>query len=72
MRYYESVHPGLYRSRDGMLFGVCSGLAEYLDTNVFWTRVAVVLLAVFTAFWPAVLVYGIAALLMKKAPYSRW
>ena len=28
-----------YRSRSGMIFGVCRGLADYLDFPVFWMRV---------------------------------
>ena len=34
---------GLYRSRDGMILGVCEGIADYLDFSLFWTRMFAVL-----------------------------
>ena len=33
---------GLYRSRRGIICGVCRGVAEYLDFSVFWTRAVTV------------------------------
>ena len=36
---YGTYHrTGLYRSRDGMLAGVCRGIADYFDLSVFWLR----------------------------------
>ena len=29
---------GLYRSRHGVLLGVCRGLAQFFDFSVFWAR----------------------------------
>lgn len=72
MSIYESSHSGLYRSRDGVIFGVCRGIAEYLDISVFWTRVLAVIFGVCTGFWPTVMLYVAAGLLMKKEPYVRW
>lgn len=72
MHYYESVRTGLYRSRDGIVAGVCQGIADYFDVSAFWTRALWVILALSTGFWPAVFVYLFAALLMKKEPYIRW
>jgi phage shock protein C len=58
---------GLYRSRSGIIFGVCKGLANHLDVSVGWMRVIAVLLFFFT--WPVVLIaYFAAALLMKPEP----
>ncbi len=36
---------------EGMLGGVCAGLAAYFDIDVVWIRLAFVLLAVFTGIW---------------------
>ena len=70
-RRHDSGEKRLYRSRSGMIMGVCKGLAEYLDFSVGWMRfIAVCLLLVSTVF-PAVVVYLIAAILMKPEPVSR-
>jgi len=60
----------LYRSRGGLVLGVCRGVAEYMNLSVFWTRVVAVGLLVLTGLWPVVGVYLLAALLMKREP--RW
>lgn len=63
---------GLYRSRDGMIAGVCAGIAEHFDFSVFWTRVIAAGVIVCSGLWPGVFVYIIAALMMKKDPYYRY
>lgn len=68
-RYDETERRGLYRSRDGILCGVCAGVAEYFDLSVFWTRVVAVGLLICTDFWPVGAMYLLAAVLMKKDPY---
>jgi len=65
---FEREKRGLYRARDGKIFGVCKGIANYLDVSVGWTRVLVVVTALFTSVWPAILVYVLAALLIKPEP----
>ena len=72
MSYYEDGRRGLYRSRNGMIAGVCAGIAEYFDLSVFWMRVVAVGLLVCTGIWPVVFLYLLAALMMKKDPYVRW
>lgn len=59
---------GLYRARNGVLLGVCRGVADYFDFSVFWIRAAAVILFLCTGFWPIVGVYILAALLMKPDP----
>jgi phage shock protein C len=59
---------GLYRSRHGVILGVCRGIADYFDFSVFWIRAIAVVLLIFTGFWPVVGVYVLAALLMKSDP----
>lgn len=66
--YPYTADKTLYRARDGMIFGVCKGIAERRDLPVGVVRLAAVLLALFTSFWPAVLIYIVAALLMKVEP----
>ncbi len=58
----------LYRSRDGMICGVCRGLAEYYSFDIFWTRVLTVIAASFVGVWPAVFLYVVAAMVMKPEP----
>ena len=67
-RHYEPQTKGLYRSRQGIIFGVCQGVADYLDVSIFWTRVIAVLLLFFTGIWLILGLYILAALLMKPAP----
>ncbi|MBN1102381.1 MAG: envelope stress response membrane protein PspC [Deltaproteobacteria bacterium] len=59
---------GLHRSRDGVILGVCRGIANYFDFSVFWTRAIAVILLILTGFWPTLGLYFLAALLMKPAP----
>lgn len=68
MRKAMGNHNGLYRSRHGIIRGVCRGVAEYLDFSVFWTRVIAVALLVFTGFWPIIGIYLLAMLVMKPEP----
>jgi phage shock protein C len=51
-----------------MFMGVCRGLAEYFNLNVFWFRVIVFLAFLFTGFWPVGVIYIIAGLIMKVEP----
>lgn len=59
---------GLYRSRHGVISGVCRGVAEYLDFSVLWTRMIAVALLIFTGIWPIAGIYLLAMLVMKQAP----
>lgn len=47
----------LTRSNDRFLGGVCAGLAEYFNLDVSLVRIAYVLLSIFSAGFPGVLVY---------------
>lgn len=58
----------LYRSRDGVVFGVCRGLANYLEMNVTALRVIVVVATIMTGIWAGIIAYVVAALLMKLEP----
>ncbi len=66
-RYYKK-HSGIYRSRDGVFFGVCKGVADYFDFSVFWVRLAMVVIFIFSGFWPVIGIYLVAAFFMKPEP----
>ena len=59
---------GIYRSRSGVFLGVCKGIAEYFDFSVFWVRMALVIVFIFSGFWPVIGVYLVAAFFMKPKP----
>ena len=58
----------IYRSRRGVILGVCRGLAEHLDVRVLWVRVIAVVLLISTGFWPFAGLYLLAALILKPEP----
>lgn len=66
-RYYEK-QAGIYRARNGVFLGVCKGIAEYFDLSVFWLRLALVIVFIFSGFWPVIGVYLVAAFFMKPKP----
>lgn len=47
----------LRRSKEKMLGGVCSGIAEYFDIDPTLVRIAYALLTIFSAGFPGVLAY---------------
>lgn len=51
-----------------MLLGVCRGIAEYFDFSLFWTRAITVVLLFLSGFWPVIVLYFVAALVMKPEP----
>lgn len=59
---------GPYRSRSGLILGVCKGLGEYLEIPVFWCRFLAVFLMLFTGFWPMLGLYLLAAVLLRPEP----
>ena len=65
--YYEKKG-GIYRARNGVFLGVCKGIAEYFDLSVFWVRIALVIIFIFSGFWPVIGVYLVAAFFMKPKP----
>lgn len=61
---------GIYRSRRGIFMGVCRGLADYFNFSVFWLRIIVLLIFLFTGFWPIGVMYIVAGLLLRMEPVS--
>ena len=67
-RYSRIPGKGLYRSRDGIILGVGRGVADYFDFSAFWIRAILIVVFIFTGFWPVIGIYILAAILMKTAP----
>jgi len=66
-RYHTGSKQGLYRSRNGIILGVCRGVADYFGFSTFWIRAILIVVFIFSGFWPVVAIYILAALLMKPA-----
>ena len=67
-RFEGLFRGGLHRSRNGVILGVCRGIAEYFDFSPFWVRAIAVVFLFISGFWPITAIYFIAALLMKPEP----
>jgi phage shock protein C len=61
----QKLHKKLYRSRnDRLIAGVCGGFAAYFDLDPSLVRLIVIPLVCFTAFFPGILAYIIAAVVI--------
>ena len=67
-RFQDLFNGGLHRSRNGVILGVCRGIAEFFDFSVFWVRAAAVICLFISGFWPITAIYFIGAFLMKPEP----
>lgn len=57
----------LYRSSvDKKICGVCGGIAEYFDIDCTLVRLGWVLISIFTAGFPGIVAYFIAAIIMPQ------
>jgi phage shock protein C len=71
-RFHDMCYDrGLYRSRSGMIMGVCRGIGDYLNFSVFWIRVILIILFLISGFWPVVVLYFVAGFVMKLEPVIR-
>jgi phage shock protein C len=71
MKRYQQLFSSdrrLYRSRKGVILGVCRGLSNYFNLRVAWVRVLTVAVLLVSGIWPIVVVYLIAGMLMKPEP----
>lgn len=59
---------GLYRSRNGLILGVFKGISNHFNFSVGWLRAIGIIVFIFSGFWPIVVLYLIAALIMKPEP----
>jgi phage shock protein C len=51
-----------------VFLGVCKGVADYFDLRVFWIRLAMVIVFIFSGFWPVIGIYLVAAFFMRPEP----
>jgi phage shock protein PspC (stress-responsive transcriptional regulator) len=57
-----------YRSRHGLIFGVCQGFAEWKDMSVGMIRLVIILTSLFTGIFPVLLVYLGFAIFLPVEP----
>ncbi len=62
---------GPFRASDGFFLGVAKGLADHYDWSVWLVRAILLIFSLFILFWPCVILYLLAALLMSPAPQSK-
>ncbi len=56
----------LRRSHNKMIAGVCSGIAEYLDFDPSLVRIGYVLVSIFSAAFPGILIYIILWIIVPE------
>ena len=64
----RSEDSGLYRSRNGMIFGVAKGLSECSGFPVWFVRIAFIFAAIFLQVVPMIVVYVVLAIIMRPEP----
>lgn len=69
MSYYNGSSRKLYRSNDGVIFGVCGGIAEYFDLSRWGVRLVWVLMTIFGLPF-SILAYFALGLILKRRPYE--
>lgn len=62
----------LYKGKDKMLSGVCSGIADYFGIDPTIIRLAYVALSVFSAGFPGIILYIVMAVIMPDAPADEY
>ena len=65
------AHHKLYRSRNGKVFGVCQGIADWKDLPADTLRLIVGISILVTGIFPGILIYAIVALFLPIEPSSR-
>lgn len=68
MSLFNMPAAGPFRSRKGVFLGVVSGLAEHWSMSPFALRIIVVAASIFLAFWPVLILYFVAAVIMPARP----
>lgn len=67
VRQYDKKRSGPYRSRNGLILGVCRGLSDYMDFPVFWIRL-IALIFLSGSGGMAIFIYFVIGILMKPEP----
>lgn len=66
--YSKRSSGGFYRSRNGMILGVCQGIADYFECPPALVRLVFLLLLVFSVGLPMLIIYLILGIVMKPEP----
>jgi len=61
------MHKKLHRSRNQMIAGVCAGIADYFNIDPTLVRIIYVLLSIFSAGFPGLLLYIILWIVMPQS-----
>lgn len=61
---------GIYRSRNGVIMGVCKGLSEHFGIPLFWLRALFIVMLLFGGVWPMMGLYFLAAFILKPRPIN--
>ncbi|NNG02032.1 MAG: envelope stress response membrane protein PspC [Desulfobacteraceae bacterium] len=67
-KFFSDKHQGIYRSRNGVILGVCRGLSDHFNLDVFWFRIILVIVFIISGVWPILILYFVASLFMKPEP----
>lgn len=62
----ENLSRKLTKSSNKMLAGVCAGIAEYLGWDITLVRVVYLILSLFTAAFPGLLLYILLCIVMPQ------
>ena len=62
----NTIKKKLIRSKNGMIAGVCGGIADYLNMDATIVRILYVLLSLLSAAFPGTVVYLILWLIIPK------
>ena len=66
--YCRGSNSRLYRDREnGWIFGVCAGLSEWAGFRTGTVRI-ITIISLFLFFWPTVLIYAAATMLLRERP----
>jgi phage shock protein C len=68
MNFANMSVQGPFRSKDGLFLGVIRGMAEHYKMSPYVLRLIVVGVSIFLAFWPVLLLYFAAAIIMPVEP----
>lgn len=60
----------IYKSNNKMILGVCSGLAEFFNIDPTIVRLATVILSCITGFFPGLIIYIIASVIIPVSTES--
>lgn len=55
----------LKRSKDGLIFGVCKGIAQSLGVGVTFVRILTLMAFIMTGFFPTAVIYILLALILE-------